>query len=112
MGGVIVSLTEKLKIVLLAGILVCLFFIAKQPAPVFYNEPPNIQIPQVPTTSSGSSDTVAVSLAPNRIALIDTRAGSDTYGKIVIMEYDEKSKQMIQVSSSAFSFNLVFHNPK
>ncbi|MGD8191083.1 hypothetical protein ACQCN2_13980 [Brevibacillus ginsengisoli] len=103
---------EKFKLVLLAGILVCLFFIAKKPEPVFYNEPPNIQLPQVSSQSTHSSDTIAVPLAPNRIALIDTREGSNTYGKIIVMEYDAKTKQLLQVSSSAFSFHLEFGTPK
>lgn len=100
-----VSFYEKIKGIILLGILICFIVIAQKPDPSFsYNSPP-IDVPTIPDSSNAS----VVQLDKNKIALVDTRNGSRTFGKIIVLEYDETSNKFTQVTSShTVSFDLEF----
>lgn len=99
------SIYEKIKGITLLGILICFIVMAQKPNPSFsYNSPP-ITVPPIPDSSNAS----VVQLDKNRIALVDTRNGSKTFGKIIVLEYDETSKKFTQVMTSyTANFDLEF----
>lgn len=98
------SIYEKIKGIILLGILICLIVITQKPIPSFSYNSPSIQFPNMPDSTNAS----VVQLDKNRIALVDTRNGSNTFGKIIVLEYDEKTKRFTQVASYTASFDLEF----
>jgi len=102
------TLYEKIKAALFAGILLCMLVIAQKPVPVFHTDSPSVSMPSLPDPSQAS----VVQLDRNRIALVDTRNGSSTFGKIVVLEYDETAREFKQVAQSFTSFQLDFRMPK
>lgn len=98
------SIYEKIKGMILLGILICFIVITQKPVPSFSYNSPSILLPNMPDSSNAS----VVQLDKNRIALVDTRNGSHTFGKIIVLEYDEKTKKFTQVTSHTTSFDLEF----
>ncbi|RNB81741.1 hypothetical protein EDM59_21750 [Brevibacillus nitrificans] len=98
------SVSEKITGVLLLGILACLFVIAQKPSPSFYSPPASISFPKVPDSSNAS----VVQLDKNKIAVVDTRNDSPTFGKILVLAFDPTTNKFTQVADHTFSFDIVF----
>ncbi|GED71621.1 hypothetical protein BRE01_53230 [Brevibacillus reuszeri] len=94
---------EKIQTVLLAGILLCLFFIANKPA-ASLNAPP-INMPSFPTIPVSSNSSVT-QIDKNRFAIVEKRDDVET--RVVILEYDESTKQVTEVNKTSFNFDLNF----
>jgi hypothetical protein len=99
--------SEKFNRNILLGILICLMVIAIKPVPTL--ETRDIQIPSFPNELDITElhDTTVVQLDKNRFALIDK--DHSAYTKILVLEYDEKTKKLNRVSKSSFDFNLEFN---
>lgn len=95
---------EKLQTTLLAGILLCLFFIANKPAPHF--EVPPINMPSFPTIPVASTNSAVTQLDKNRFAVVEKIDDNET--RIVIFEYDESTQRINQINKGSFNFNLNF----
>ena len=94
---------EKIQTILLAGILLCLFFIANKPAASLNT--PSINMPSFPTIPVPSNSSVT-QIDKNRFAIVEKR--DDTETRVIIMEYDENTKQVTQVNKTSFNFDLNF----
>ncbi|MGG1664006.1 hypothetical protein [Brevibacillus sp. NRS-1366] len=95
---------EKIQTTLLAGILLCLFFIATKPVPSF--DAPPIKMPSFPTIPVSSTNSSVAQLDKNRFAVVEKVDDYET--RVVIFEYDESTKQITQVNKTSFNFNLNF----
>jgi hypothetical protein len=72
---------------ILLGILICLIIIAlKSP-----QEYPVYQPSQFPSSLDIYDGETVVSIGENKIAVLDTYFNSDTYGEIIVMEYNDNS---------------------
>ncbi|MFZ5642825.1 MAG: hypothetical protein ACOY46_04445 [Bacillota bacterium] len=72
---------DRIKGLVLIGILICLVIIALKPVPQM-----SVNQPQTP----GPGDSV-IQLAENRIAIIETNNNSGAYGTILVFDYDTKT---------------------
>ncbi|RNB89609.1 hypothetical protein EDM56_10500 [Brevibacillus fluminis] len=98
------SFYEKIKGIFLLGILICFIVIAQKPDPSFSYNSPAITIPDIPDSSNAS----VIQLDKNKIAFVDTRNGSRTFGKIIVLEFNETTKRFTQVASYTASFDMEF----
>lgn len=75
-------MNDKYSKIILAGILICLIVIALKPVPYFSSNP-NV------TINSGEQ---IIQLAPNRIAIVDTRSNSGMRRNILVFDYNSSDK--------------------
>lgn len=108
-GGMVHGVTlevyvlDRIKTVLLAGILICLLIIARKPVPSFsYSSPP-------PPTPIEPGETV-IQLAPNRIAVVDNRSNSGMHGIVLVFQFDEAKKTFDFVGQ--YNYADFFNNPQ
>lgn len=98
-GGAI--LNDKFTKVILAGILICLIVIAcKSTKSQVVTSNPSFNV------NEGEQ---VIQLAPNKIAVADTRIVSGSHGTILVFEYDNNNKKFNYVGS--MNYADYFRNP-
>lgn len=94
---------EKVKAVLLAGILICLVIIAQKPVPSFsYNSSP----PEAPVPPGEA----VIQLAQNRIAIVDNRSNSGMHGTVLVFQFNESKKTFDFIGQ--YNYSDFFNNPQ
>ncbi|WP_042145564.1 hypothetical protein [Paucisalibacillus sp. EB02] len=83
-GGIKVKFDNS-KILL--GILICLIIIALKSPPEY----PAYQPSHFPSSLDIYDGERVVSMGENKIAIVDTDISSDTYGEVIVLEYNETS---------------------
>lgn len=98
-----VHVLDRVKTVLLAGILICLLVIARKPVPSFsYSSHP-------PLAPIEPGETV-IQLAPNRIAVVDNRSNSGMYGTVLVFQFNESKKTFDFIGQ--YNYADFFNNPQ
>ncbi|AZR74694.1 hypothetical protein BBF96_15740 [Anoxybacter fermentans] len=91
-------MSERIKGLVLVGILICLVIIAFKPAPQL-----NIQ----PAINLGDS---IIQLGPNRIAIVETNINSGLYGTVLVFDFDDKTGTFNLVGK--FNYKDYFRKPQ
>lgn len=95
-------MSERIKNLVLIGILICLIIIAFKPAPSF-----NFQQQPFPSFSTNES---VVQLGENKIAIVDTNINSGMRGEILVFEFDKEKKSFNFIGN--YNYADYFRNPQ
>jgi hypothetical protein len=95
-------MNNKFSTTILLGILICLLIIALKPN--------NVQIPSPNANIDISSGEEILQLAPNRIAVVDNRSNSGMRGRILVFDFDSKTKSFN--FAGTFNYADYFSNPQ
>lgn len=94
-------MSDRLKNLVMVGILICLLIIAFKPVPEFScNNQPQTSVP---------GETV-IQLDSNRIAIVKTNNNSGLYGDILVFDYDGQSKAFKLLGR--YNYSDYFRNPQ
>lgn len=101
---------ENFSKLIMVGILICLIVIAIKPTNIqVEGQQPYIQVPVSNPNVNIDQGEQVIQLAPNRIAIIDSRVVSDTRGNIVVFDYDSNTKKFIYAGT--MNYLEVIKNP-
>jgi hypothetical protein len=97
-------MSQKIRDLVMVGILICLVIIALKPTPSY-----SFQSPPVSVSNDQTGESV-VQLSENKIAVVKTNTNSGMHGQILVFEFDEKAKTFRFIGH--YNYQDYFRNPQ